>query len=56
VQQEQAAYDEYMSDTFTEDDGRRRNGFDHPRETDINISQDTTDQIAQLVLACKEFT
>jgi uncharacterized protein YeaC (DUF1315 family) len=56
VQQEQAAYDEYMSDTFTEDDGRRRNGFDHPRETDINISQDTTDQIAQLVLACKEFS
>jgi len=37
----------------------RRHGFDYPRETvdeeDINISQETTEQIAQLVLACKDF-
>lgn len=62
VQQEQAAYDEYESEimcpgieTFTV----RRQGFDYPRDValcddDINISSETTEQIAQLVLACKE--
>jgi uncharacterized protein YeaC (DUF1315 family) len=47
IEEEQAAYECTLL---------RRNGFDHPRETDINISQETTDQIAQLVLACKEFS
>ena len=67
VQQEQAAYDEYEAEVmipgieaFTEDKIRRQ-GLDYPRETiphavddDINISDETTEQIAQLVLACKE--
>jgi hypothetical protein len=47
IEEEQAAYEYTLL---------RRNGFDHPRETDINISQETTDQITQLVLACKEFS
>jgi len=47
IEEEQAAYECTLL---------RRNGFDNPRETDINISQETTDQISQLVLACKEFS
>ena len=64
VQQEQSAYDEYETDVmcpgieaFTE--------YENPRETithtvdvhedDTSISCETTEQIAQLVLACKEF-
>ena len=57
VQQEQADVVIPGIETFTV----RRQGFDYPRETiphavddDINISDETTEQIAQLVLACKE--
>jgi len=53
VQQEQDAYQPDV----------RRQGFDYPRDValcetsdeDINISSETAEQIAQLVLACKEF-
>lgn len=63
LEQEQTAYDEGESEYKI-----RRQGFDYPRETvphdvalcetsdeDTSISSETTEQIAQLVLACKEF-
>jgi len=70
LEQEQTAYDEGESEETFAEYKIRRQGFDYPRETvphdvdvalcetsdeDIDISQETTEPIAQLVLACKEF-
>jgi hypothetical protein len=56
LQQEQAAYDERE---FPEDEicceCLDNAGETVPYSVDINISHDTTEQIAELVLACKEF-
>jgi hypothetical protein len=48
LQQEQAYYESDIVVPGIE-------SFDNYREFDIDISQETTEQIAQLVLACKEF-
>jgi hypothetical protein len=58
VQQEQASYNEYQSDagieTLTEDESFRDVVFGE-EEYDTAVSSETAEQIAQLVLACKEF-
>ena len=65
LQQEQAAYDERefpRIEAFAEDEiccecfDNAGETVPHPIDVDdINISQDTTKQIAELMLACKEF-